>query len=127
VLTPSALLTELDGEAWDIEAVFKMGEISPVLMSLGGDEYHYLAGSQTLRGPGGSVVVPITDGKLRLRILIDRTTVEIFGDLGQAYGLFCRSHPGDKAALALRTWGAYPDGLRVERLSVHALRSAWTA
>lgn len=127
VLTPSALLTELDGETWDIEAVFRMGEISPVLMSLGGDEYHYLAGSQTLRGPGGSVVVPISDGKLRLRILIDRTTVEIFGDLGQAYAMFVRSTPGGNAALALRTWGAYPDGLRVEQLSVHALRSAWTA
>jgi fructan beta-fructosidase len=126
LLTPSPLLAELNGEAWDVEAVIQMGTISPVLMKIGEDEYTYYPGSQRLSGPRGSMTVPLTDGRLRLRILVDRTTVEIFGDLGQAYGMFVRSNPGGNVPLELRTWEAFSDGMRIERLSAHSLRSAWS-
>jgi fructan beta-fructosidase len=129
-LTPSPLLTELKGEAWDIEAVIRMGPVSPVMMSIGGDEYVYRPASQLLGGPRGAMAVPLDDGRLRLRILVDRTTVEIFGDCGQAYGIFIRSHPGGNASLALRTWKMLseelPGEMHVEKLSVHSLRSAWS-
>ncbi|MBI4166646.1 MAG: glycoside hydrolase family 32 protein, partial [Acidobacteria bacterium] len=87
-LTPSPLLTDLKGEAWDIEAVIRVGTVSPILMSIGGDEYVYQSASQMLSGPRGAMPIPLTDGRLQLRVLVDRTTVEIFGDRGQAYGMF---------------------------------------
>lgn len=43
--------------------------------------------------------IPRTDGRLHLRVPVDRTTVEIFVDRGQAYGMFVCSHPGGNAAL----------------------------
>lgn len=126
-LPPSPLLTELKGEAWDIEAVFRLGTVSPILMNIGGDEYIYHPAAQMLSGPNGAMAIAHTDRQLQLRILVDRTTVEIFGDRGQVYGMFVRSKPGEDAPLALRTWQLIPDGTRVERLSVHSLRSAWMA
>lgn len=122
-LTETPLLTELEGEAWDIEAVIHVGAISPVLMSIGGEEYLYQPASQMLSGPKGAMLIPLTDGRLQLRILVDRTVIEIFGDRGQAYGLFVRSSPCVNAPLALRTTFGQ---VRIEKLNAHLLRSAWS-
>ena len=92
-------------------------------MSIGGDEYVYQPASQMLSGPKGAMPIPLTDGRLRLRVLVDRTTVEIFGDHGQAYGMFIRSNPGGKVPLELRT---SRDEVHIEKLSVHSMRSAWS-
>jgi fructan beta-fructosidase len=124
-LTTSPLLTELKGDAWDIEAAIRVGAVSPVLINIGGDEYTYQPVSQILSGPGGTIPIPLTDERLQLRILVDRTTVEIFGDLGQAYGMFVRGNPGGSAPLEIRTWKEVWGGVRVDRLRVHSLRSAW--
>lgn len=126
-LTSSPLLAELKGEAWDIEAVLRLGTVSPILMNIGGDEYIYDTASQMLSGPNGAMAIASADRRLQLRILVDRTTVEIFGDRGQAYGMFIRGNPGGNAPLELRTWQLIPDGTHVERLSVHSLRSAWAS
>jgi fructan beta-fructosidase len=124
-ITPLPLLADLSGEAWDIEALLRMGTLSPVLMSIGGDEYVYRPASQMLSGPNGAMSIPLTDGRLRLRILVDRTSVEIFGDRGQAFGMFVRSNPGGIAPLELRTWETTRDAVQIEELNVHQLRSAW--
>ena len=124
-LTPSPLLSELKGEAWDIEAIIRVGSIgSPVLMRFGSDEYVYQPGSQMLIGPKGAMSIPLTDGRLQLRVLVDRTTIEIFGDHGQAYGMFIRSNPGGNVPLELRTCNGFP-GVHVVELRAHSLRSAW--
>jgi fructan beta-fructosidase len=122
-LTSAPLLGELEGEAWDIEAAIDVGTVCPVLIGIGGDDYVYQSASQMLSGPKGAMLVPLTDGRLQLRILVDRTTVEIFGDRGQAYGMFIRGNPGGIVPLEIRTicWGK----VRVEKLSAHLLRSAW--
>lgn len=123
LLTTSPQLADLKGGAWDIEAVINFVAVYPVVMKIGGDEYLYQPASQMLSGPKGAIPIPLTNGSLQLRVLVDRTTVEIFGDRGQAYGMFIRSNPGDSAPLELRTiWGE----VQVEKLSAHALRSAWS-
>jgi hypothetical protein len=119
-LTTSALLTQLTGEAWDIEAVIRVGAVSPIMLSIGDDEYVYQPASQMLSGPKGAMPIPLNEGRLQLRVLVDKTTVEIFGDLGQAYGMFVRSNPGGNATLQLRASQGH-----IEKLSAHSLRSAW--
>jgi sucrose-6-phosphate hydrolase SacC (GH32 family) len=39
-----------------------------------------------LSGQKGEMPIPLNDGRLHLRILVDRSTVDIFGDRGSAYG-----------------------------------------
>jgi fructan beta-fructosidase len=125
-LTPSPLLAELKGEAWDIESAIRVGSIfCPVLIRIAGDDYVYQPASQMLSGPKGAIPIPLNGGRLQLRVLVDRTTVEIFGDCGQAYGMFIRSNPGGLAPLELRTIGENGE-VHVEKLSVHSLRSAWS-
>lgn len=116
----SPLLRGLIGQAWDIQALLKVANDSPVTLTVGGDEYVYQPNSQTLTGPNGKMPIPLIDGRLRIRLLVDRTTVEVFGDLGQAYGMFPRMDPGGNAALDLRA----SEG-QIEKLTAHSLRSAW--
>lgn len=122
-LTRTPLLTELNGAAWDIEAVINVGVINfPILMCIAGDEYIYHPASQILTSKHDAMPIALSDGQLHLRILVDRTTVEIFGDRGQAYGMFIRSDPGGNAPLELRT--TYGE-VQLAKMKVHALRSAW--
>jgi fructan beta-fructosidase len=69
------------------------------------------------------MLIPLTDGRLQLRVLVDRTTVEIFGNRGQAYGMFIRSNPGASAPLELRTTLGE---VHMEKLCAYPLRSAWS-
>jgi len=121
-LKGATLLEELSGEAWDIETVIKVGTIKSITMSLGGDDYVYHPATQILSGPKGSVPIPLDDGRLRLRVLVDRTTIEVFGDQGQAYGMFARTNPTTLAALKLSSAQG-----EVVSLKAHSLRSAWSA
>jgi len=123
-LASSALLTELTGEAWDIEAVIRVGTANAIVLSISGEEYVYQTSLRMLSGPKGAMPIPLNDERLCLRVLVDRSTVEILGDRGQAYGMFIRSNPGGNVPLKLRT---NIGEVYVEKLSVHSLRSAWTA
>jgi fructan beta-fructosidase len=124
LLTPSPVLSELKGEAWDIEVVIRVGGFGfPILMRIGADEHVYQPASQILSGPRGAMPIPVSDERLKLRVLVDRTTVEIFGDRGQAYGMFIRSDPGGLVPLELRTF--YGE-VHIEKLTAHSLRSSWT-
>jgi fructan beta-fructosidase len=122
-LTATPLLAELKGEAWDVEAVIDVGTVSQFSLSIGGDEYVYQSASQMLTGPKGAMPIPLDAGRLQLRVLVDRTTVEFFGGRGQAYGMFIRSRPGGIVPLELRTEGRK---VHVDALTAHSLRSAWS-
>jgi fructan beta-fructosidase len=119
-LTGSPLLTELAGGAWDIELTIKVSTIAPISLSLGNDEYTYHPPSQMFSGPNGDLPIPLSDERVRMRILVDRTTIEVFGDRGQAYAIFARNKAGQNAPLKLQAWEGH-----LETLRAHALRSAW--
>ena len=70
----------------------------------------------------GKVSAPLTarDGLIRLHILVDRGSVEVFGDEGRvaiSLGVPMRDHG---RSLALTT-----TGVKVRSLEVHELKSAW--
>lgn len=63
-----------------------------------------------------------TDGTLRLELLVDRTSIEIFANEGQVYMPMAVAGPqGNKSLQVLATGGP----VKVESLEVHRLRSAW--
>ena len=62
------------------------------------------------------------DGKVRLRILVDRTTIEVFANDGRIYMPMSVFPPDDKQSLEAFTKGGET---RVTTLEVHELRSAW--
>jgi len=63
------------------------------------------------------------DGKIRLEILVDRTSIEIFANDGLIYMPIGVIPPDDNKTLQVFTSGAET---RVNSLAVYKIRSAWT-
>lgn len=115
-------LAELDGELWDIHAVIEPREAAGVVLSVRGEPIRYDTQSATLHCRGRSVPLPVVDGAIELRVLVDRTSIEIFANGGRVVMCSCfLPDPADRS-LGLAAQGA---AAKVRALRVHELRSAW--
>ena len=62
------------------------------------------------------------NGKIKLRLLVDRTTTDVFGNDGGLYMPMGMILPADKTALELSAQGG---NARINSLKVYELNSAW--
>jgi fructan beta-fructosidase len=70
-------------ELLDIDAEFEVGAAKAVGLKVRGVEVLYDAASKQLTCRGKTAPLKLTDGRLKLRILADRGSVEVFGGSGQ--------------------------------------------
>lgn len=115
-------LQGIDRELFDLETVIDPGTAKTITFRLRGTEVIYDAAAGTLRCSKFTAPLPLVEGKIHLRILGDRTILEIFG----ADGLF--SMPVAKLpcdgnnALSLECSGGEA---ALESLTVYEMTSAW--
>ena len=86
-LTPQAA-NPLDGwnsELADLTVIVSPEKASTLTLTLRGLPLVYHADRQELSFQGHKVQVPLIDGQLKLRVLVDRTATEIFAQNGQYY------------------------------------------
>lgn len=69
---------------------------------------------------GEAPLIPI-DGKIKLRVLVDRTTIEIFGNDGQMVMTSCFMPAMDNRTYSFTSQGE----IEVIKADVHTLKSAW--
>ncbi|MBL7222901.1 MAG: glycoside hydrolase family 32 protein [Candidatus Brocadiae bacterium] len=122
-LTPGANLLEgLEGELLDLRAEIEPAGAAAVGITLRGERVHYDVASATVSSLGTEAPLPLEDGRIRLQILLDRTTVEVFGNDGAISMPTCfLPDPADRGL------GVYAEGgeARLVSLEIHRLRSAW--
>lgn len=111
---------QLGQAGFDLQAEFTVGNASAVCLKIRGEEICFDAAEQTLRC--GDKVVPCDpiDGRLTLRILADRGSVEVFVDDGRV----AISHGAllDPAAPAITLTGS---GATAASVTAYPMRSAW--
>ena len=96
-----------------------------------GHSVEYDAAGQTLSCMGRTAPLRNIDGRVRLQLLIDRTSLEIFGNQGEVSMSFCFLPAAANHRLALKAdggsvhGGSARGGVRIVSLIVHELRSAW--
>jgi fructan beta-fructosidase len=75
----------------------------------------------------GKLPAPMTDGKVELRIFVDRPVFEVFLAGGYAYHLHSRKqHSGQKPGeLVIQATGPAGSGVTIERLIAYPMRSIW--
>lgn len=123
---PNPLAT-VDASLADIDADFVPGSASEFGFSIHGDRVSYQVASETLTvGSLGAAQTPIplptADGHVRLRILVDRESLEIFGNDGLAY-VTVQSVPTTAAQqVSVFTTGG---DVTISQLHVFPLQSAW--
>ncbi|MGO8748852.1 MAG: glycoside hydrolase family 32 protein [Thermoguttaceae bacterium] len=115
-------LAGLEGELWDMEADIAVGRAKAVILSARGEPIRYDVTSGTLSCLGRSAVLKPRKGRIQLRILVDRTSMEIFADEGRITMCSCfLPNPGDRS-LALSAEGGRA---AARSLIVRELKSAW--
>jgi sucrose-6-phosphate hydrolase SacC (GH32 family) len=115
-------LAEISGELFDIRAVFEPGDAAAVGLKIRGAEIRYDAKEKKLSCMGASAPAELNGGRIGLRVLVDRSSIEIFTADGRVNMAFCflpLSHERSIAAFA--EGGA----ANVPALDVWELKSAW--
>jgi levanase/fructan beta-fructosidase len=115
-------LTLGTGELWDIEAELEPGSASAVGLRVRGVEIVYDRAARTLGSLGQTAPLEPAAGRIRLRVLVDRTSIEVFADGGLVTLCSCfLPDPADRTLAAFARGGAG----RIVRLSRYELASAW--
>ena len=118
------VLQEDAGELLDIEATLEVGRAAAVGLEIRGQKVEYRVADQQLTALGQSAPLSAVDGRVQLRILVDRTSVEVFANQGRVQMASCFLPPADNRTLAVYATGGEA---KAKRLDVWTLRSAWVA
>jgi len=115
-------LAALEGELWDIEAELAAGRASEVVLAVRGEPIRYDAKSGTLHCLGRSAPLKPEGGSIKLRVLVDRTSIEVFAGGGRITMCSCFLPDPSDRSLALTALGGKA---AVRSLTVYGLKSAW--
>src|SRR5262249_41359148 len=78
-------LNAVNGELFDITAELSCRDAAEIGFRLRGVPVTYDVGKQQLTCSGKTAPLKMIDGKIRLRLLVDRTSIDIFGNDGWLY------------------------------------------
>jgi sucrose-6-phosphate hydrolase SacC (GH32 family) len=116
----------LAGELWDIQTEFEAGEAGEVGFNFRGHNVTYTArkaGSGNLSNGSVSAEISAVNKLVKLRILVDRTTVEVFANDGEVVMPVCFVPKDGDRGLSM---SAASGTARVASLKAYQLKSAWT-
>jgi len=116
------LLSNVEGELFDIDAESEVGGADEFGFLINGYSIKYNAEKNQLScGRPKASLKPI-NGKIRLRILVDRLSIEIFANDGYVYMPIHALHEEDERELEIFTKGGRT---KITSLKVHELNSIW--
>jgi len=110
------------GDLFHIVGEIDLGDAAEVGLTIAGQAVTFDVAGQKLTALGRSAALPVQGKRLKLEILVDRTSVEVFADDGRVSMSSCFLPKADAPALALHARGG---GARVVSLAVQPLRPAW--
>lgn len=106
------------GELFEIRAQFALGQAKAVGLDVGGNRVTYDVAGRKLNGADMKPV----DGKVSMRVIVDRSMIEIGGNDGAVCITSGRNKRGDVSAIKAFTEGGKA---RLLGLEVHELESIW--
>ncbi len=123
---------KVPAQLFDIEAVFKVGKAKKLGLDIGGQRVPYLTESNQFgqevantaaqgKQKSAAILKPVK-GTITIRVIVDRPTLEIYGNNGRVVIARSRSRKGD-----VKVVKAFAEGGEAEliSLSVHELKSIW--
>jgi fructan beta-fructosidase len=110
------------GELWDIEAEFEPGDATAFGLRVRGADVHYTVADRTVACLGHYGALAPRQGRVTLRLLVDRTSLELFGDGGRLSMTTCfLPTPRDTGIEAYVEGGS----AKLVSLKAYPLRPAW--
>ena len=118
-LVPGEPITLPGKELMDVEASFQVGQAKRVGLEISGERIVYNVVEEKIDG----APLPLSDGAVTLRVLVDRPMLEIIGGEGRVVITRGRKQPGKTGDVAAFVEGGDAELLE---LSVRQLNSIWT-
>lgn len=115
-------LKDITGDLFDIHLTLDPGDAEQVTLTVRGTSMTYDAKNRTLNLLGKTAPLAPQDGRLKLRVLVDRTSIEVFGNDGRVSLSTCFLPPAEDRSLSLTAQGG---AARISVLRVWELSSAW--
>jgi fructan beta-fructosidase len=115
-------LSGIEGDLFDLRAQFTVGNAGEVRFVIRGEPVVYDAAKQELVCLDRRNPLPPVNGKVRLQLLVDRTSLEVFGNDGLLYMPTAAKFTPDDRSLALTVTNSV---VRFDSLEVNELRSIW--
>jgi len=115
-------LHALSGDLWDIRVEFEVGSAAALGLRVRGEDVRCNVNDKTLTMLGQTAPLKLDGARLALRLLVDRTSLEVFADGGQISMTGCFLPFLDGSTLAVFAEGG---SAKIVSLTVHPLRSAW--
>ena len=123
ILAPGTnALAGIQGDLFDVRAQFTVGSTGEVRLLVRGMPVVYDATKQELVCQNRRNPLRPVDDKVRLQLLVDRTSLEIFGNDGLLYMPMAAKFTPDDHSLLLTSAGST---VRFDTLEVNELRSIW--
>jgi fructan beta-fructosidase len=115
-------LAQIEGDLFHIQGRFKVGDAGELTFAVRGVPIAYSTAEQKLSCQGKTTPLQAINGTVALEILVDRTSVEIFGNGGRIYMPIGVIPADDDKSLCL---SAGAGNVRIQLLDIYPLRSAW--
>lgn len=115
-------LAKLRGDLWDLDADLEPGTATEVGFKIRGVPVVYNVAAQTLTCQGKTASLPLVNRRIRLRLLVDRTTLEIFGNDGRIYMPISILPKDEDRSLEFYARGG---DARIRSLDAFELKSVW--
>jgi len=123
ILEPAQnLLSEVSGELFHICAELKLGDARQIGFVIRDVPVVYDVGKRELSCQENKASLKPTDGRIRLELLVDRTSIEIFGNNGRVYMPVGVILADNSKSLEIFTKSG---DTKVESLEIYELNSGW--
>ena len=106
----------------DVSIEFDPGQSAAVSFRIQGETVRYNSREQTITCLGHTTALSSQNGKVRLRLLVDRSSIELFGNDGKVSMTSCFLPLPGSSEFTLFSEGA---SVEVSSLVIHTLRSVW--
>lgn len=117
-----SLIPETDCELFDIRTEIEPGNADAFGLLVRGLDLQYDVNDKNMTFLGKTATLEPLDGRIKLQILVDRTSLEVFGNEGKLSMSFCFL---PEAADTNLEFYAKEGTMKIVSLAVHELRSAW--
>ena len=115
-------LAQIAGELFDLRAEVTVGGAKEIGVAFAGIEAVYDVQTSELVCRGKRARLRAVGGKVRLQMLADRTSVELFGNDGELFMPIALPIGGQRGGLSVFARGGEA---KIDALEVHELRSSW--
>lgn len=115
-------LSGLDHDLLDIRAELELGDAAELVLTLRGESVRYDCATHQLACLGKSGTLEPVGNRIALRVLLDRTTMECFGNDGRLSMSSCFLPDPETRSASLEVFGGNATAISLEAAE---LRSAW--